>query len=38
MSNSIKKIVIIGATSSMAEHCARLWVAGGPVALTLVGR
>lgn len=38
MSNSVKKIVIIGATSSMAEHCARLWVAGGPVALTLVGR
>lgn len=38
MSNAIKKIVIIGATSSMAEHCARLWVARGPVALTLVGR
>jgi decaprenylphospho-beta-D-erythro-pentofuranosid-2-ulose 2-reductase len=38
MSNSVKKIVIIGATSSMAEHCARLWVAQGPVALTLVGR
>ena len=38
MSNTTKKIVIIGATSSMAEHCARLWVARGPVALTLVGR
>jgi decaprenylphospho-beta-D-erythro-pentofuranosid-2-ulose 2-reductase len=38
MSNSVKKIVIIGATSSIAEHCARLWVAQGPVALTLVGR
>jgi len=38
MSTSVKKIVIIGATSSMAEHCARLWVAQGPVALTLVGR
>lgn len=38
MSTTVKKIVIIGATSSMAEHCARLWVAQGPVALTLVGR
>jgi len=38
MSNTTKKIVIIGATSSIAEHCARLWVARGPVALTLVGR
>ena len=38
MSNLVKKIVIIGATSSIAEHCARLWVARGPVALTLVGR
>ena len=38
MSSTTKKIVIIGATSSIAEHCARLWVARGPVALTLVGR
>jgi decaprenylphospho-beta-D-erythro-pentofuranosid-2-ulose 2-reductase len=38
MSTPVKKIIIIGATSSMAEHCARLWVARGPVALTLVGR
>lgn len=38
MSTPLKKIVIIGATSSMAEHCARLWVAEGSVALTLVGR
>lgn len=38
MSNTVKKIVIIGATSSIAEQCARLWVAQGPVALTLVGR
>lgn len=38
MSNIVKKIVIIGATSSIAEHCARLWVGQGPVALTLVGR
>ncbi|QJD99116.1 SDR family NAD(P)-dependent oxidoreductase [Massilia forsythiae] len=33
-----QRIVIIGATSSIAEHCARLWVAGRGVALTLVGR
>lgn len=31
-------IVIIGATSSIAEHCARLWVAQSDVQLTLVGR
>ena len=33
-----KHIVIIGATSGMAEHCARLWVQSEPVRLTLVGR
>ena len=33
----MKRIVIIGATSSIAEHCARLWVKE-PVELTLVGR
>lgn len=33
-----KHIVIIGATSGMAEHCARLWVQEEPVRLTLVGR
>jgi short-subunit dehydrogenase len=32
------RIVIIGATSSIAEHCARLWVRDRPVDLTLVGR
>jgi NADP-dependent 3-hydroxy acid dehydrogenase YdfG len=31
-------IVIIGATSAMAEHCARLWAQAAPVRLTLVGR
>jgi len=30
-------IVIIGATSAIAEHCARLWVEQ-PVDLVLVGR
>lgn len=33
-----KRIVIIGATSAMAEHCARLWVQVQSVDLTLVGR
>jgi len=33
-----KKIVIIGATSSIAEHCARLWVQKGSVEMILVGR
>lgn len=37
--NVIKpKIVIIGATSAMAEHCARLWVSQANVALVLVAR
>jgi decaprenylphospho-beta-D-erythro-pentofuranosid-2-ulose 2-reductase len=34
----MQRIVIIGATSAIAEHCARLWVAKGPLDLTLVGR
>jgi decaprenylphospho-beta-D-erythro-pentofuranosid-2-ulose 2-reductase len=33
-----KRIVIIGATSAIAEHCARLWLARQPSNLTLVGR
>lgn len=33
-----RKIVIVGATSSIAEHCARQWVAHGPCELLLVGR
>lgn len=33
------RIVIIGATSAIAEHCARLWAAQAtPVDMTLVGR
>jgi decaprenylphospho-beta-D-erythro-pentofuranosid-2-ulose 2-reductase len=35
---SIKKIVIVGATSAIAEHCARLWVNSTEIDLTLVGR
>lgn len=33
-----KRLVIIGATSAIAEHCARLWLEKQPVDLTLVGR
>ena len=36
--NNKKRIVIIGATSAIAGHCARLWVQNQPVDLTLVGR
>jgi decaprenylphospho-beta-D-erythro-pentofuranosid-2-ulose 2-reductase len=33
-----KRIVIVGATSAIAEQCARLWVQERPSDLTLVGR
>jgi hypothetical protein len=33
-----QKIVIVGATSAMAEHCARLWVTQAPKSLVLLGR
>lgn len=36
--NNKKRIVIIGATSAIAEHCARVWLAQQPLDLTLVGR
>jgi decaprenylphospho-beta-D-erythro-pentofuranosid-2-ulose 2-reductase len=36
--NNKKRIVIIGATSSIAMHCARLWVTNRAVDLTLIGR
>lgn len=36
--NNKKKIVIIGATSAIAEHCARLWLQKQPVDLILIGR
>lgn len=36
--NNKKRIIIIGATSAIAEHCARLWVQNQPADLTLVGR
>lgn len=33
-----KKIVIVGATSAIAEHCARLWLKDNPARLILLGR
>lgn len=36
--NNKKRIVIIGATSAIAEHCARHWLEKQPADLTLVGR
>lgn len=33
-----KRIVIVGATSAIAEHCARFWLEKQPADLTLVGR
>lgn len=38
MPSNKPRIIIIGATSAIAEQCARLWVQGGAVDLTLVGR
>jgi decaprenylphospho-beta-D-erythro-pentofuranosid-2-ulose 2-reductase len=34
----LQKIVIIGATSAIAEHCARIWLAESAKALVLLGR
>jgi len=34
----MQKILIIGATSAMAEHCARLWAARAPAEFILVAR
>jgi short-subunit dehydrogenase len=38
MATTPHRIVIIGATSSIAEQCARLWVQQGPCQIVLVGR
>jgi len=35
---SSRRIVVVGATSSIAEHCARLWLLEGPAHLVLLGR
>lgn len=34
----MNRIAIVGATSGIARHCARLWVEAGAVELTLIGR
>ncbi len=34
----VHTIVIVGATSAMAEHCARLWVLESPKSMVLLGR
>lgn len=34
----MKRVVIVGATSAIAEHCARLWAAQGQVQFILVAR
>lgn len=34
----MQKIVIVGATSAMAEHCARVWMQDSPKELILAGR
>jgi decaprenylphospho-beta-D-erythro-pentofuranosid-2-ulose 2-reductase len=34
----MRRILIVGATSAIAEQCARIWVKDSSVALTLVGR
>ncbi len=34
----MKRIVVVGATSAIAEHCCRLWVEREPVDLVLVVR
>jgi decaprenylphospho-beta-D-erythro-pentofuranosid-2-ulose 2-reductase len=36
--NDLKHYVLVGATSAMAQQCARLWVGKQPARLTLVGR
>lgn len=38
MSVNKRRIVIVGATSAMAEQCARIWLAQAPADLILIGR
>lgn len=35
---SIRHVVLVGATSAIATQCARLWIAREPLRMTLVGR
>ena len=36
--NKKKRVAIVGATSAIAEQCARLWLNNGPCQLVLIGR
>lgn len=38
MATAAQRILIVGATSGIASHCARLWAAAGPVEFELVAR
>ncbi len=38
MASDYKNIVVVGATSAIAEHCARLWLQQRPCRLWLLGR
>ncbi len=38
MSKNLRHIVLVGATSTLAIHCARLWLAQGAMRVTLIGR
>lgn len=38
MDTKKRRIVIVGATSAIAEHCARLWAQAEPVDFVLIGR
>ena len=38
VSTARRRLVIVGASSSIAEHCLRLWLARGPADVVLVGR
>jgi len=38
MDSKFQRIVIVGATSSIADHCTKLWLTDNPTELILIGR
>ncbi|MGL5109291.1 MAG: SDR family NAD(P)-dependent oxidoreductase [Vibrio ordalii] len=38
MKNTLKRIVVVGASSAIAEHCLRLWAKNSPDEIIMVGR
>ena len=36
--DKMKRIAVVGATSAIATHCARLWLRDAPAELILIGR